>query len=119
MSDLAIVAASDPATSLLAALKERRPVLVTADPHQLPPDVTERLVESALRPGVASASPVPVAGVGRAVAYQRSELSPPAPTLAPPSPLVSAPFWIDSPGARLRASAAVCGSARLPTLRAS
>lgn len=84
MSDLATVAASEPATSLLAALKERRPVLVNADPRQLPAEVTERLLETALRPGVASASPVPVAGVGRAVAYWRSELSPPAPTLALP-----------------------------------
>lgn len=88
MTEASVVAGHSPTNMLIEQLRSGSAVVVSDEP--LDPGTIKTLVETAARPGVATASPVPVAGLPTTRTYPCCPTLPPAPSLALPNPRLCA-----------------------------
>ena len=88
MTQRIIVSASDPSEVLFDALARARFVAVVADRRTHDESIFDLLQSAASAPGVATSSPVPIPGLLAATKHELHPLTPPAPTVALPCPVL-------------------------------
>jgi glycosyltransferase involved in cell wall biosynthesis len=82
---VAIIRSDSPVRTLESAIAAHEDIVVHRPSTDLNSDIIDRMLTIARTPGVASASPIPVASQGSAALYALHEASPPPPTLALPT----------------------------------